>query len=195
VLNSFKEDVRIDGKGLTKEHGMNPSWWGSKKAVMKRSPKVYDRLKEMGFADAEIAPWVARDTPSGKTDAPTAKTGAPQLKTPVSKVEVGETPSTHVPKGTVLHSAIKSSPQRDAPVFTPTHLGATSGAPRRAYKGIPEHQLKQMNEAQLSELGLVRASDDDIYIPDKGEGGRIILDPLPEAPPEQRLPDARAEHS
>lgn len=182
ILNTFKENSTIDGKALTKEHGESPQWWGSKKSVMKRSPKVYHRLKEMGFADEEIAPWVARDAPPGKTDAPPIETGASQVKTDVPQVETSETPSKHVPKGTGFTDPITASPQRDASLITPMHPGTTTGAPRRAYKGIPEHRLKQMSTPQLRKLSLTRTTDGGVYILGKEESGRITLDSLPEAP-------------
>jgi hypothetical protein len=181
VLNTFKEDGSVKTKDLVKQYGKNTQWWASKIGTMKTSPKPYQELRRVGFSDSEIAQWVMREGPSGKTEYPPGKTVDPQALEPSL---VGTEP----PIEQQFTGPVKSHSSQVTPQEAASTQRVLTTKSRRAYKGYSETQLKQMSDPQLSQLGLVRAVDDEIYIPSKGEGGRIILDPLPEAPPDPSLP-------
>jgi hypothetical protein len=182
VLNTFKEDGSVRTKDLVKQYGGSPQWWASKIGTMKTSPKPYVELRRVGFSDSEVAQWVMRDSQGGKTEEPPAKTVDPQALEPKKQ-------GTEPLIGQQFTGLEKSHSSQVAPPRVMTTQRPVTQKPRRAYMGYSESQLKSMDTSQLSQLGLVKSGlDGEIYIATQGENGRVILDPLPEAPPDPSLP-------
>jgi hypothetical protein len=175
VLNSFKEAGAVDGKKLTREHGGSPQFWGSKKSVMVRSPVPYTMLKEVGFAEGEIADWVKRPKGVAKTvQAPAKKAEAP-AKTAHTEVKEDEITTKELPMETPSHHAINQQPLQSSTIFNQLEQSRSYS---RSYAGYSEAQLKQMDAQQLKELGIAKAQDS-FYTVSQGENGRIVLDPVP----------------
>jgi hypothetical protein len=141
---------------------------------MKTSVKPYAELRSVGFSDSEIAQWVMRDSPSGKTEEPPANTVDPQALEPKN---VGTEPP--IEQLSPITENGRSSRVEPLKVATTHQIVSDlpSGQSMRVYRGYTESQIRNMSREERDRLKIA-ISNNEIYQVSEGENGRIVFDPV-----------------